>query len=188
LPDLGVELRYADQIAVDTKANGEGGFVRNSVEHAVVYFRRFTRRLRMATGVKRDEVQKRYMEVSGLLSSQCRNLGIGILAFLWALMTKGNSAAPGGAPPSMNLNILGVAALTILVLLADAGQYYAALKVEERCLRKFDRPNAPDIAMYDLDLWYEMQYWFFHTKFVGFGLAVAWLLGYLVYCVHHKCI
>jgi hypothetical protein len=133
----------------------------------------------VAYGVKREDVIKRFGEYSGQLSAQCRTLSAAILVFIWALMTKQDSPAPCGQAQLVHRGLVGIGALVILVLFTDAAQYYAALKVEERCLKKMGRDN--DIAMYDQDFWYDLQFRAFHAKFIGFGVAVVWLLGYVLY-------
>jgi hypothetical protein len=138
----------------------------------------------LAYGAKREDVLKRFGEYSGQLSAQCPTLSVGILVFTWALITKQESLVPCGQAFLGRKNLVGIAALVILVLFADAAQYYAALKVEERCLRKMGIDE--DVATYDHDFWYEMQFRAFHAKFVGFGLAVVWLLSDLLYLLYRN--
>ena len=133
----------------------------------------------MPFSVKREEIIKRRSEFSGQLSTQCRALSAGILAFTWALMTAkdGPVKEPGNLVGSRaTLNLGGIALLVILVLTADAVQYYAALRVENRCLEKM---GSNDSAMYDQDLSYSVQRVAFGAKLVGLAIAVLWLLAFM---------
>lgn len=132
----------------------------------------------MSYGVKRDEVIKRHSDFSGQLSAQCRTLSAGILAFTWALMTKEDSSVQNGSGLSGHKNLVGIATVVILVLVMDGAQYYAGLKVQERCLKKM---GTRDTATCDHDFWDTLQHRAFHAKLLGLGLAVLWLLAYLVY-------
>ena len=129
---------------------------------------------------KRDEVLKRRADFSGQLSTQCRTLSAGILAFAWALMTGNESplkdAKTHAITHASTWNLVGISSLVILVLAADAVQYYAGFKVEERCLNKM---GNGDQAAYSEDRVLLTQEIAFSAKLIGLGIAVVWLLTFL---------
>jgi hypothetical protein len=129
----------------------------------------------------RDEVLKRYAEFTGQLSTQCRTLGVGILAFAWALMTSNDSPLKDAATHSLgraaSRNLIGISLLVILVLAADAVQYYVGMRVEEGVLEKMEK-NHCDTAMYGRDT-RAVQGVAFHAKLVGLAIAVLWLVIFL---------
>lgn len=136
----------------------------------------------MAQGVKRDDALKRRAEFSSQLSTQCRTLTAGLLAFGWALMTGEHS--PLRDPHNQVVssiriwNLIGISVVAMLVLCFGALQYYAGMRVQERCLKKM---TEDDSAMYDHDFMYTLQNAAFITKLVALMLGLLWLLGLLAF-------
>jgi hypothetical protein len=135
-------------------------------------------------GVTRDEVLKRCADFSGQLSTQCRTLGVGILAFAWALMTSKDSLLLNPATKIVDANrrwhLLGISCLAIGALFADLIQYYAGLKSEVHTLKKFDNAKSEDERRtYDVSFAARIQDSAFFLKLLALGIAAIWLIGLL---------
>jgi hypothetical protein len=131
--------------------------------------------------VKREEAVKRHIEYTGQLSTQCRALSLGLLAFVWALMTTKEGPLLRGRDvitDHARWNLIAIALVVILALVFDAAQYFAGLKMQDRCLEKMSQERT-EIGGYDEDGMFRLQDASFWAKLIALGLAVAWLLFYL---------
>ena len=128
--------------------------------------------------IRREEAIKRHLEYTGQLSTQCRTLSLGLLAFIWALLTKESPlrGSDSAITPHTRWNLLAIALVVILALVCDALQYFAGLKVQERFLTKI---GESDTGFYAMDGMYRLQTAAFWAKLFGIGFAVAWLLLYI---------
>jgi hypothetical protein len=140
----------------------------------------------MMIGVTRDEVLKRCAEFSGQLSTQCRTVSIGLLAFAWALMTSKDSPLIDQTTRMLDASrrwqLVGISCVAIGALVADLIQYYAGLRVERKVLKKFDDAKSnDDRRTYDVTPARKVQDGAFYTKLIGLGIAVVWLLGLLAW-------
>lgn len=141
-------------------------------------------------GETREEVLKRRAYFSSQLSTQCRTLSLGLLAFTWALMTGKDSplrdTTTRMVDASNHWQLVGISCLAIGVLCVDAVQYFAGLQVEEQCLKKFkDVKTADERRTYSVTFARRVQDSAFYAKIVGLIIAVVWLLGFLG-CAWHR--
>ncbi|WP_431286943.1 hypothetical protein [Roseateles chitinivorans] len=113
---------------------------------------------------------------SNQISSQVRTIVLGVLAFVW-LFLSGAKDIPAEIVCAMpKSQLIVVAILCILSLLADWIQYFLGYRCSLKVLKEFD-PARPVSAEYDTStLIYRARGWSFWAKQAFAAAAVAWML------------
>lgn len=119
--------------------------------------------------LKYNEIYARKKEASGQVSTQTRSLALGYLAIAWALLTVHDDPLKSMVAHLNRYMILGLAAISVVVIIADLFQYVAITSMAGVALKK--AAEAPDRkAQYDEDSFaYCSQAFLYHAKF--------WILG-----------
>jgi hypothetical protein len=116
--------------------------------------------------------------VTDRLSTQVRQLALGVLAIVWALLVKEQAGGSLNVSPRLLISLAGLAIVTIA---CDFLQYVAAYFASRRCFREFE--NGGD-GQFDSE-WpsYRLRMWCFGAKIVICLFMVIAFLAVVVFSV-----
>jgi hypothetical protein len=117
------------------------------------------------------EIYARKKEASGQVSTQTRSLALGMLAISWALLTVHDDPLKTMATHVNRDWILGLAMVSVVVIICDLLQYVAITSMAGEALIRAENAN-PQAALYDNKLFaYRVQKYLYYGKFLIVGLA-----------------
>jgi hypothetical protein len=124
------------------------------------------------------DIYARKKEASGQVSTQTRTLALGMLAISWALLTVHDEPLKSMALHVHRFWILGLAVLSVLVIVCDMFQYVAITSMAGEALTRAEASNSnPQAAKYNNNLFaYKAQAFLYRTKFIILALAFALLV------------
>jgi hypothetical protein len=117
------------------------------------------------------EIYARKKEASGQVSTQTRSLALGMIAISWALLTVHDDPLKTMATHVNRDWILGLAVVSVVVIICDLFQYVATTSMAGEALIRAENANPP-AALYDDKLCaYKAQKYLYYGKFVILVIA-----------------
>jgi len=132
---------------------------------------------------KLSEIYQELDFVSDRISTQVRQIALGVLAVAWLFLVGGKDKPPLPAPPG-RLWLLGVAAVSIAVLVADYLQYVFGYWATNAVRRKAEAAKQTATEFNLRDLRYRARTWLFWLKQVLAMMAVAGLAVAIIQALH----
>jgi hypothetical protein len=122
------------------------------------------------------DIYARKKEASGQVSTQTRSLALGMLAISWALLTVHDDPLKAMAAHVNRHWILGLAGVSVVVIICDLFQYVAITSMAGEALIRAENAK-PQAALYDNKLFsYRAQKYLYYGKFLILGFAFVLLL------------
>lgn len=122
------------------------------------------------------EVVERQKEVTDKISTQVRNVSVGVILFAWSVL----SASPNSKLADISKSLLGLIGLVALMavgaLIVDYVQYVLAVRVVSIVLSDTEAHKTHQYEYPDQHAFYRAQYWCFWGKQILCGAAIFFTL------------